>query len=106
NAMGYRVSPVEVETALLQHKDVEQAAVCTINVRENVDIITGFVVPVNGARIKPAEIIEYISNLLADYKLPKKLLVVDALPCNSSGKLIRKNLPGLTGTGWEMENDK
>ena len=106
NAMGYRVSPVEVETALLQHKDVEQAAVCAINVRENVDIITGFVVPVNGARIKPAEIIEYISNLLADYKLPKKLLVVDALPCNSSGKLIRKNLPGLTGTGWEMENDK
>ncbi len=101
NAMGYRVSPVEVETVLLQHTDVEQVGVCAINVRENLNIITGFLVPVNGVAIDLDEVAKFATSRLAAYKVPKKLLVVEALPCNASGKLLRKKLPGLAGNNRE-----
>ncbi len=93
NAMGYRVSPVEVEAVLLQHPDVDHAGVCVISVGDNVEIIAGFLVPVAGASIDVKDVDQFASSRLATYKVPKKLLVVDVLPCNASGKLLRKELP-------------
>ncbi|VAV97334.1 Acetyl-CoA synthetase [hydrothermal vent metagenome] len=104
NAMGYRVSPIEVEAVLSQHKHVDQVGVCAINLRQNVDIITGFLVPVAGTDIDIEDVARFASSRLAAYKVPKKLLVVDSLPCNASGKLLRKELPHLARTLRETEN--
>jgi len=102
NAMGYRVSPLEVESVLSQHESIDHAGVCVINVSENVDIIAGFLVAVPGAIIDVDDITQFASDRLAAYKVPKRLLEVDALPCNASGKLLRRKLPGLIKL--EIEN--
>ncbi|HFC05284.1 MAG TPA: acyl-CoA synthetase, partial [Rhizobiales bacterium] len=46
NAMGYRVSPVEVETILEQHPAIDHAGVCAITVGEDIEIIAAFLTPV------------------------------------------------------------
>ena len=95
NAFGYRVSPVEVEAALLKHPDVDHAGVCTIDVGDNIEIIAGFLVNDTGVDIDVADVARFAAERLAVYKVPKKLFAVDALPCNARGKLLRKELVAL-----------
>lgn len=95
NAMGYRVSPVEVEAVLCSHRDVDQAAVCALEVAANTQIIVGLIVAHDSERVDLDAIMDFMQERLAAYKVPKKLLVVAALPCNASGKLVRKELAAI-----------
>jgi len=95
NALGYRVSPVEVESALLKHRDVDHAGVCTIDVGDDIKIIAGFLVNDTGVDIDVTDVARFAAERLAVYKVPKKLFAVDALPCNARGKLLRKELAAL-----------
>ena len=90
NAGGYRVSPVEVEAALLEHPSVLEAAVTEIKVREDVSIIVAFIVPVSP--LEPETLLRFASGRLATYKLPKEIRFVEALPRAAGGKLIRSAL--------------
>ena len=92
NAMGYRVSPLEVEAVLLQHPDIDHVGVCPITVGENIEIIAGFLVTDRNTAIDVEDVARFAAERLAAYKVPKKLFVVEALPCNASGKLLRKEL--------------
>jgi len=105
NAMGYRVSPIEVEAILVQHVAVDQAAVCMLNVGENTEIITGFLVAKPGVVMDIGSVETFAREQLARYKVPKKLLVVDELPCNARGKLLRKELPFLAERLRKIEKE-
>ena len=93
NAMGYRVSPLEVERVLLEHDLVSEAGVCELPVREDVSVIGAFIVPVAGARLAPEEIKAFAAQKLAAYKPPRQIVFVDALPRTANGKIIRRALP-------------
>jgi acetyl-CoA synthetase len=91
-ALGYRVSPLEVEAALLLHPAIAEVACAEVRVREGVSVIGAFVVPKVGAGADAREIERFAAERLAAYKRPRAIVFVDALPRTANGKLMRSAL--------------
>jgi len=92
NASGYRVSPLEVENVLALHPDIAEAGVTEIRVSDTLSIIGAFAVPRPGARPDERQVLDFVRERLAQYKWPKQVWFVTALPRNANGKLMRKAL--------------
>jgi acyl-coenzyme A synthetase/AMP-(fatty) acid ligase len=99
NAMGYRVSPVEVERILFHHETVGEVAVAELNLREGVSIIAAYVVAAEGHKPDKDTLLAYAAEHLARYKCPREIFFLDTLPRTSNGKVIRRELHRLAGTG-------
>jgi acyl-coenzyme A synthetase/AMP-(fatty) acid ligase len=91
NAGGFRVSPAEVEAALLAHPGVTEVAVVERAVRDGVTVIAAFYVP-SAAPVPEAELAAHCSSRLARYKCPRAFHPVPALPRGANGKLLRRAL--------------
>ena len=92
NAMGYRVSPNEVEGVLIDHPSVAEAGVAELAVRADVSVICGFVVLEPGASPDAAALLAWCGERLAAYKCPREIRFLDALPRTANGKVQRKRL--------------
>ena len=75
-----------------QHADVSQAVVL-VTVTPTGDQLVGYVVPGPGRNIDAAVLSEFAGRSLPSYMVPAALMVLDALPLNTSGKLDRAGLP-------------
>ena len=82
---GYRVGAGEVETALLGHEGVSEAAVVGLPDDDLGQRIVAFVV----GDAKPDELIDYVAQQLSVHKRPREVRVVDALPRNAMGKVLK-----------------
>jgi acetyl-CoA synthetase len=91
-ALGYRVSPLEVEAALLEHPAVAEVACAEVRVRADVSVIGAFIVAKDGAAPDAAEIERFAAERLAAYKRPRMIVFVEALPRTTNGKLMRSGL--------------
>ncbi len=91
-ALGYRVSPLEVEAVLLQHPAVAEVACAEARVREDVSVIAAFIVPHAGTRPDTKDIERFAAERLAAYKRPRVITFVDALPRTPNGKVMRAQL--------------
>lgn len=92
-AMGYRVSPVEVEEALAGTPGVGEVAVTLLDVGDGVRIIGAWVVPTPEAADGVRErVLERAAEALAPYKRPREVRLVDALPRTANGKVVRRDL--------------
>lgn len=96
NAMGYRVSPVEVEDALAGTPGVAEVAAAALDVGDGVSIVCAWVVPVDGA-VDDAEglrerVLARAAELLAPYKRPREVRFVEGLPRTANGKVVRREL--------------
>ena len=94
-ALGYRVSPLEVETALGTHPDVAEVACAELQVREGVSVIAAYVVARPGAEIDAEAITAHAATCLAGYKCPREVVFVEALPRTPNGKVQRSRLAAL-----------
>jgi len=94
NAMGYRVSPVEVESVIAGHPGVAEAAVAQIEARPGVPIIAAFVVRAVGEQVSAETLDAYAGERLARYKRPREYIFIDSLPRTPNGKLRRAALVG------------
>jgi len=97
-ALGYRVSPLEVEAALSEHPGVAEVACAEVPVRADVSVIAAFIVPRAGAHPTASEIERFAAERLARYKCPRAVVLVESLPRTPNGKLMRAQLklpPGL-----------
>ena len=92
NAMGYRVSPQEVEAALSSHPDVQEVAVTELHIREDVSIVAAFVIPKEASEPDAASILKWAGERLAAYKCPREVIFVDNLPRTANGKVMRRAL--------------
>jgi acyl-coenzyme A synthetase/AMP-(fatty) acid ligase len=92
NAMGYRVSPAEVEAALADHPAVQEIAVTELRVRADVSVIAAFIVPREGARPDVQDLDAFAHDRLAGYKCPREWRFIDTLPRTANGKVQRKRL--------------
>mgnify|MGYP000863156093 CR=1 FL=1 len=95
NAMGYRVSPLEVEHCLSQHPAVAEVAVTELTVREGVSVIAAFVVPRDPDEpegMDAAPLLAHARQHLAAYKCPREILFTDSLPRTANGKVRRRDL--------------
>lgn len=92
NAMGYRVSPLEVEKVLSAHPDILDVGVIEWQVREDVSVIAAFVVFRDGCDFVSEELHRWCEEQLAAYKCPRAWYQVASLPRTGSGKLKRQAL--------------
>ncbi|OAS15293.1 acyl-CoA synthetase [Methylobacterium platani] len=92
NAFGYRVSPNEVESALIAHPDVQEVAVTELPVRDDVRVIAAFVVPKPGREPRRDALLAWCGERLAAYKCPREVVFLEALPRTPNGKVQRKRL--------------
>ncbi len=89
---GENVYPAEIEAVLLAHPDVLEAGVCGQDDSHWGQVPVAFICLRPGSTVGAAELLTYAAQRLARYKLPKAIHIVDRLPRNSSGKLIRREL--------------
>ncbi len=92
NSFGYRVSPLEVERMLITHPDVSEVAVAETIVGDEKSIITAFVVPKKSGQLNTEAFLDWAKQHMAAYKCPRKVTLVEHLPRNKRGKLIRTAL--------------
>jgi len=89
---GFNVYPAEVESLLFQHESVAAAAVIGVPDERMGEVGMAFVVPVPGATLESADLIAWSREHMANYKVPRYVEVVDALPSNASGKVLKFEL--------------
>ncbi|WP_035856563.1 acyl-CoA synthetase [Cryptosporangium arvum] len=88
---GENVASREVEEALYQHAGVAEVAVFGIDHPYWVEAVTAVVVPKEPG-LDPGEVVAFGRSVLAGFKAPKYVVVVDALPKNPSGKILKREL--------------
>lgn len=94
NALGYRVSPAEVEAALSAHPAVAEAAAREVGTASGARIIAAFVRLEPGLPAPSADALKaHARARLAAYKCPREIRFVDDLPRTANGKLARRLLP-------------
>ncbi|WP_101297598.1 long-chain-fatty-acid--CoA ligase [Halegenticoccus soli] len=84
---GYNVYPREVEELLFEHEAVADAAVVGIPDERRGETVKAYVVPAPDAEVSADEIREYCLSNLAEYKHPREIEFVDALPRTTTGKV-------------------
>lgn len=89
---GENVYPREVEEELLRHPAVAEAAVIGVPEERFGEVPKAFVVPKAGKNPTAEEILEFLRNRLAKYKVPKEVELREALPKNMVGKMLRRVL--------------
>lgn len=89
---GFNVFPAEVEEVLAQAPGVADVGVVGIPHPHTGEAVKAFVVLEDGAELDEEALIDYVGDHLARYKVPSKILVVDELPRNANGKLLRSSL--------------
>lgn len=89
---GYQVAPAELENLLQSHPDIVEAAVVPFPDEEAGQIPMAFVVKGSGSDVSESQIMEIIAKQVAPYKRIRRVMFVDSLPKNATGKVLRKEL--------------
>lgn len=92
---GYKISAVEIESALLGHPQVAECAVIGSPSEERGEIVKAFVVLTDGSAANDVlrrELQDYVKSQIAPYKYPRAIEFVSALPHTATGKLQRSRL--------------
>jgi len=87
---GYRIGAGEIETALLGHPGVQEAAVVGLPDQDLGQRIVAFVV--GSSELHADELINHVAQELSVHKRPREVRIVDALPRNAMGKVLKKQL--------------
>jgi acyl-CoA synthetase (AMP-forming)/AMP-acid ligase II len=94
---GFNAYPAEIEGMMLRHPAIAQVAVVGLPDERMGEVGAAFVVPRPDQSIDPDELIAWCRQEMANYKVPRSVRVVDALPLNASGKVLKYQLRELAG---------
>jgi acyl-CoA synthetase (AMP-forming)/AMP-acid ligase II len=105
---GFNAYPAEIEAILRGHEAVAQAAVVGVPDERMGEVGCVYIVPVAGALSPDSEdeadelgrsILGWSRGAMANYKVPRGVVFVDALPVNASGKVLKRELRGRHASG-------
>ncbi|HEX8393727.1 MAG TPA: amino acid adenylation domain-containing protein, partial [Longimicrobium sp.] len=93
---GFRVEPGEIESVLLAHPAIAQAAVTVRGEGVN-RVLVGYVQPVPGASLDAGIVRAHVRERLPDYMVPARVVLLDRMPLGATGKVDRRRLPDPMG---------
>jgi len=96
---GENVYPIEVEKTLAAHPDVAEASVIGVDDEQFGQRLAGFVVLNPGASVAPDDLKQHVRDNLANYKVPRDITVLDEMPRNNTGKIVRRELQARVNNG-------
>ena len=89
---GENVYPAEIEKALYQHPAVHMCAVIGIPDPKWGEVGQACVVLKPGVDVSEAELIAFLADRLAKYKVPRKVVFLESLPISAAGKILKREL--------------
>jgi len=89
---GENVFPREIEEALNQHESIQASAVIGMQDETRGELPLAFVELVEGAEFDDKALRTFVRERLAGYKVPKEIRIIDELPRNPTGKIMRREL--------------
>ncbi len=89
---GNNIYPREIEEIILKHPAVSEVTVIGVPDQEWGEAVKALVVRQAGANLSAQDVIEHCKNFLASYKKPKLVEIVEALPKNNYGKILKREL--------------
>lgn len=89
---GYNVSSQEVEKVIYGHPDIAQVAVVGLPHEYWSEAVTAFVVPRPGHGLTEEALVAFCQERLVNYKVPKAVRLIDALPVDGQGKILKREL--------------
>jgi len=89
---GHNVYPVDIEDTLHAHPKVAEAAVIGVPDKTRGEAVKVFISLKKGEVVTEAEIKKFCRERLVDYKVPKEVVIMDALPKTGSGKIRKQDL--------------
>ena len=89
---GENISPGEIEETLLTHSEIRDAAAFGIPDTQWGEVIVTAIVTTDESDLSAAEVKEFVKNQLRSSRTPDHVVIVDELPYNETGKLLRRVL--------------
>jgi acyl-CoA synthetase (AMP-forming)/AMP-acid ligase II len=92
NRGGEKISPVEIDDALMRHPAVAEAAAFPVPHPRLGEDVAAAVVLRRGMKATPIELRGYLLERLAPFKIPRRIVIRDQLPKGQTGKVMRRRL--------------
>jgi acyl-CoA synthetase (AMP-forming)/AMP-acid ligase II len=89
---GFNAYPAEIESTLSRHPAIAQVAVVGAPDARLGEVGVAFVVLRPGARLDEDELTAWARDRMANYKVPRRVVALDALPMNATGKVLKYRL--------------
>ena len=99
---GENIAPEEVEVVLYEHPEVIEAAAVGLPDEEWGERVVAAAVVRGGSAVDEAELLALCSDRLAAHKRPERVVLLDALPRTSTGKVVRRQLRALLEAAGEQ----
>ena len=99
NRGGEKISPREVDEVLMDHPAVAQAVTFAMPHDKLGEEVAAAIVLREGEAAEESEVREFVSGHLADFKVPRRVLILDEIPKGATGKLQRIGLAEKLGLG-------
>ena len=96
---GMNVYPREIEEVLYQFPGVKEAAVIGKPDSRKGEQPIAFVSPIHGVALEEKSLQRFVRRKLADYKVPRKVVLLPSLPRNATGKILKTALRELAAAG-------
>ena len=100
---GENIYPAQVESAIYGHPCVGEVAVIGVPDDTWGEAVKACIVPKPGMEVDIASVIDWTKERLAGFKVPKSIDVIEAMPRNASGKILRKDLRAPYWEGRERQ---
>ena len=89
---GENIYSIEVESALMEHPEITDAAVIGIPDEKFGEAVKAFIVTKDSKELSQEDVIEFCKSKIASYKTPKTVDLIEIIPRNPSGKILKKVL--------------
>lgn len=92
NRGGEKIFPVQIETVLLKHPGIDQAAVYAVSDKQYGEVPYAAIIPVYGVSLSENEVIQYLKGKISTFETPVHVDFVDAFPLTHNGKVRKAEL--------------
>ena len=96
---GNNVYPREIEEVIYHFPGVKEAAVIGVKDERRGEQALAFVAPAEGQSLDETALLQFVRGKLADYKVPRRVMLMPALPKNATGKILKTELRKLAANG-------